>query len=577
MSLSRYLDVPTHVRGGYAAARDPLAPYRIPLAIAGAVLTVIGSLLPWLTFSGYPGQLKAYAFEAASGDAGVRWYTLLLAVGFVLAFVDVPARRRAGMFLTGGIVVVALWTFLAVLKERGGLGAFAPGIYLVLIGGVLGTLSFNSLPEDRAPGRWRGREAWQELLLVTLAQLALLVTVVYALDVGTDDGERSSRILGFFLFLIAACAALNALGVFAALSSLYRRHRAVTMAAGALAAAAFPFLITEVQDGNAYWIRVAASIGVFAAAAIGLNIVVGQAGLLDLGYVAFFGIGAYTAALLGDANLTTSDIALPFYIVLVLSAIAAAILGVIIGAPTLRLRGDYLAIVTLGFGEIFRLFAQNADWLTRGPNGISGIPNLKFAGFDFGEDHTVFGTELPYFANYYFIELLLIGFVILVFTRLASSRIGRAWVAIREDETAAEAMGVNTISMKLLAFAIGAFLAGLAGAVNAHVTTQVSPDSYTFLESVTLLAAVVLGGMGTVAGAILGSAVLFALPEKLRTFQEQRLMFYGIALILMMRFRPTGIVSSVRRKLEFDDADPSSGDAVTQTPVASHGKGMVTP
>ncbi|HVE99500.1 MAG TPA: hypothetical protein VNA12_10020 [Mycobacteriales bacterium] len=546
-----------------------------PVVGVSSALLLVGSLLPWLAFSGYPGQLKSAFFL---GDAGVRNYTLLLAIGcLILAFTDLPGARKAGLAVSAGALAVSLGTFLAVLNERGGLGAFAIGIILALVGSIGALLGFIAMPAGREPGRPRRRPTPIEILFVVLAQIALLAVVVYTLDVGQNDEERSSRIIGFFLFLIAVCAALNAVGVFGALSTLYRRHRGVTMVAGALAAIAFPFLISQVQDGNAYWIRVAAYIAVFAAAAIGLNIVVGQAGLLDLGYVAFFGVGAYVAALLGDARLTTSSVSLPFYLVIVVSAVAAAIFGVIIGAPTLRLRGDYLAIVTLGFGEIFRLVAQNYDDLTRGPNGISGVPNLKIGSFDFGESHTVLGTKLPYFANYYFIELLLIAFVILVFSRLGTSRIGRAWVAIREDETAAEAMGVNTIAMKLLAFAIGAFLAGGAGAINAHLATQVSPDSYTFLESVTLLAAVVLGGMGTVPGAILGSAVLIALPEKLRTFQDNRLLFYGIALILMMRFRPTGIVSSIRRKLEFDDADPTSGDAVTQAPAASHGKGMVTP
>ncbi len=549
-----------------------LAGRAFPTLALGAVLVITGSSLPWVTFGGYPGNLKSPFFL---GDSGVRIFTMLLCLAFLLALTRLPGRRKAGIAAAFGMIGITAGTFLSVLNERGGLGAFAIGIYLAGVGSVVAVLGFLALPADVEPGRWRRKQPWVELLIVSGAQLILLLLVVYALDVGTDDGARSSRIIGFFIFLIAACASVNALGVFAGISGLYRRHRGVTIAAGALAAAAFPFLISEVQDGSAYWIRVAASIGVFAAAAIGLNIVVGQAGLLDLGYVAFFGVGAYVAALLGNANLTTSSIVLPFYVVIVLSAVIAAIFGIIIGAPTLRLRGDYLAIVTLGFGEIFRLVAQNYDKLTRGPNGISGIPNLKVDTFDFGDGHTVLGIDLPYFANYYFIELLLIAFVILVFTRLGTSRIGRAWVAIREDETAAQAMGVNTISMKLLAFAIGAFLAGGAGAINAHVATQVSPDSYTFLESVTLLAAVVLGGMGTVAGAILGSAVLIALPEKLRTFQDKRLLFYGIALVLMMRFRPTGIVPNSRRKLEFDDADPTTGDAVTQEPPPSPGKAVM--
>ena len=333
----------------------------------------------------------------------------------------------------------------------------------------------------------------------------------------------------------------------------------VTLTAAAITAAAFPFT----QGGDSYWIRVAASIGVFAAAAIGLNIVVGLAGLLDLGYVAFFGVGAYVSALLSNATFTTVHVHVPFGAVIVLGALTSAFFGVIIGAPTLRLRGDYLAIVTLGFGEIFRIVANNWDGLTRGPNGISGVPNINANGFDFGKPHTVFGIVLPGFANYYFLELLLVAGVMVIFANLNRSRIGRAWVAIREDELAARAMGINTVALKLLAFAMGAFLAGAAGTVNAHVTTQVSPDSYTFLESALLLSAVVLGGMGTLPGAVLGSTLLFVIPEKLRTFQDKRLLLFGLALILMMRFRPEGLIANRRRQRELL-SEESGADAMSQ-------------
>jgi branched-chain amino acid transport system permease protein len=242
--------------------------------------------------------------------------------------------------------------------------------------------------------------------------------------------------------------------------------------------------------------------------------------------------------------------------VVILGGCIAAVFGLVIGTPTLRLRGDYLAIVTLGFGEIFRITANNWDGLTRGPNGISGVPDLAAGGFDFGESHELFGITLPGFANYYFVELVLIAGAILVFTRLNDSRIGRAWVAIREDELAAAASGIDTIRLKLLAFGIGAFLAGAAGTVNAHVTTQVSPDSYTFLESILLVAAVVLGGMGTVPGALLGSTALFVIPEKLRSFQDKRLLLFGAALILVMRFRPEGLVPSRRRRRELRSEAP---------------------
>ena len=227
--------------------------------------------------------------------------------------------------------------------------------------------------------------------------------------------------------------------------------------------------------------------------------------------------------------------------------------------------GDYLAIVTLGFGEIFRLAMFNLDGnngpdLTNGPNGIPGIPDLVFFGFDFGETHTVAGIPLDRFSNYYFLLLALVAFVILVFVRLNNSRLGRGWVAIREDERAAEAMGVNTFGLKILAFAVGASLAGLAGTIKAHVDTSVTPDQYIFLESAFLLAAVVLGGMGTVTGVLVGATILKLLPEKLREVSEYRLLAFGLLLVIMMRFRPEGLIASKRRQLEFHDKDESLSD-----------------
>jgi branched-chain amino acid transport system permease protein len=250
---------------------------------------------------------------------------------------------------------------------------------------------------------------------------------------------------------------------------------------------------------------------------------------------------------------------------MLLGALAAALFGVIIGGPTLRLRGDYLAIVTLAFGEIFRIVVNNLNGVTRGPNGISRIPDLAIGGFNLGEPHVLLGFKLPGFANYYFLELVLLTWVIVVFTRLNDSRIGRAWVAIREDEVAASAMGVNTVRLKLLAFAIGAFLAGAAGTVNAHFGRQVSPESYSFLESITLLAAVVLGGMGTVPGALIGSTILILIPEKLRGFQDPRLLLFGVALILMMRYRPEGFAPSRRRQRELH-TEGEGADALSAPP-----------
>lgn len=191
----------------------------------------------------------------------------------------------------------------------------------------------------------------------------------------------------------------------------------------------------------------------------------------------------------------------------------------------------------------------------RARHGIPAIPDLKFGSFDFGQPHTILGITLGRFANYYFLLLVIAAFIILVFSRLNNSRIGRGWVAIREDEKAAEAMGVNVFGLKLFAFAGGAFLAGMAGTVKAHHDVSVTPDQYIFLESAFLLAAIVLGGMGTVAGVIVGATILKLLPEKLRFIADYRLMIFGLVLVLMMRFRPEGIIASQRRKLEFHEDD----------------------
>ncbi|MEK6681429.1 MAG: branched-chain amino acid ABC transporter permease [Nitrospirota bacterium] len=287
-----------------------------------------------------------------------------------------------------------------------------------------------------------------------------------------------------------------------------------------------------------YITNVAITAVAYIALAIGLNIVVGFAGLLDLGYVAFYAVGAYLFALL------STGAGLSFWAALPLAAIVAAAFGVLLGFPTLRLRGDYLAIVTLGFGEMIRITLNNWDSLTGGPNGILGIaaPSL-------------FGLSLSQPAHYYYLIILLVLFTIFAANRLNNSRIGRAWIAIREDEIAAEAMGINIVKMKLLAFALGASFAGIAGAFFASRMRFVSPESFTFFESVIILSMVILGGMGSIPGVILGAVVLVILPESLRGFQNYRMIIFGSAMVLMMIFRPQGFIGSTRRRLELHPDD----------------------
>jgi branched-chain amino acid transport system permease protein len=278
------------------------------------------------------------------------------------------------------------------------------------------------------------------------------------------------------------------------------------------------------QFAGRYGNDVAISVLIYICLGLGLNIVVGLAGLLDLGYIAFYGVGAYAYALL------SLHFGLSFWACLPVAALLAAIAGCIIGYPTLRMRGDYLAIVTLGFGEIVRLILNNWMSLTNGPNGILAIPRPELFGFGFAS-----------LSSLYYVILGIAMFTVLAVYRLNFSRIGRAWEAIREDETAAELMGVNTFLLKLLAYAMGATFAGLAGAFFAARMRFVGPESFTFLESAMVLAMVVLGGMGSIPGVILGVLALVALPELFRDFELYRMLVFGGVMCTMMLIRPAGL------------------------------------
>jgi len=318
--------------------------------------------------------------------------------------------------------------------------------------------------------------------------------------------------------------------------------------------------------------EVLGTVMVFMLLGLGLNIVVGYAGLLDLGYVAFFGFGAYATALLTGATLnTTTGSAAPafgmdlnFYLAIPIVVLLAAGVGVLIGAPVLRLRGDYLAIVTLGLGEMVSILISS-NWLkplVGGPQGMRNITDAEIAGFSFRDPQ-----------HFFYLALAFVLFAIFLSWRLANSRIGRAWNAMREDEQVADAMGISTTRFKLLAFAIGGAVGSLGGALFAVKIGSLTPASFEILVSITALAIVILGGMGSIPGVIVGALVLIGLPGLLREFEEYRQLIYGAAIVSVMILRPQGLVPNIRRSRELQEEDRSqdkwAGDLAADEDVAA--------
>jgi len=333
----------------------------------------------------------------------------------------------------------------------------------------------------------------------------------------------------------------------------------------AVALVLLPFVLAGI--GTA-WVRITNLAILFVLLSLGLNIVVGFAGLLDLGYIAFYAVGAYVYALLASPHF---DLHLPFWIILPIGAAVACLFGVLLGAPTLKLRGDYLAIVTLGFGEIIRIFLNNLSQpvnLTNGPQGITLIDPFRIGSFNFATPDKIGGLTFTGPIKYYYFLVLLVVVIIVINLRLQNSRIGRAWEAIREDEIAARAMGINTRNMKLLAFAMGASFGGISGGIFSATQGFISPESFVLVESVMVLSMVVLGGMGNVFGVVLGAILLSFVPEVLRYTVEPmqkalfgrmliepeviRMLLFGLALVLMMLYRPAGILPSALRKRELE-------------------------
>ncbi|MGW7281216.1 branched-chain amino acid ABC transporter permease [Streptomyces sp. NPDC054844] len=563
------------------------------LATGGGLLTIVSTFLAWTWTAAFPGDLTVYGYPgglqvlvliggalttlfglSSYGVKGLRWLT--------------PAGADAALRFAALATFATTWyAVLAISLQLGGLVNLEPGAYIAAIVTLTALLGALALPFERpAPdpidpdetgwslAKHRAGHGWQTVkaafaagepgpvralpsyaeILIIVAVLAVCLTV-FTYGIGTEYDEL---FVGFLITAGFGFAAAHKAGLIRQATQITARHQTITIWGAFVAAALFPF--TQTDDRYA---TIGVYILIFATVALGLNIVVGLAGLLDLGYVAFLGVGAYAAALVSGSPSSPFGVHFPFWAAVLVGAAASLIFGVLIGAPTLRLRGDYLAIVTLGFGEIFRIAVLNMDGtsgpdITNGSNGISAVPDLKILGFDLGARHDILGVTIGRFANYFFLMLIITAVVVLVFRRSSDSRIGRAWVAIREDETAALAMGINGFRVKLIAFAVGAALAGLAGTVQAHVTYTVTPEQYLFAgttppNSAFLLAAVVLGGMGTIGGPLLGAALLFLIPNKLQFLGDYQLLAFGLALVLLMRFRPEGLIPNRRRQLEFHD------------------------
>jgi branched-chain amino acid transport system permease protein len=539
------------------------------LITLGAVVSLVSTFLAWTWTTAFPGNLSVSGYPG-----GNQVITLVVSVILILNLLPAYGVPHTGWMAPRGYVrllrglalanAVSTWyVLIAVAVELNGLANWVSGSWVALIATALPVVGAFLLQDDQHDAaRAKLPPRWAQAVIIFVA----IIVAMFVADYGITTGF-SEEFIGFALAIGFAAWGLNASGVLSRLTEMTGQNRIATSAAAFVAALLFVFLQTSDQYNT-----IADDILIFATVALGLNIVVGLAGLLDLGYVAFLGVGAYSAALVSGAlSSRFAHTVLPFWGQILIGVGVSIIAGVVIGAPTLRLRGDYLAIVTLGFGEIFRIVVNNLNGqsgpdLTNGPEGVYGVPDLKLFGYNFGAPHQLFGVTFGKFGNYYLLLLVAMAIVVFIFARVNESRIGRAWVAIREDETAAGAMGIHGYRFKLLAFGLGASLAGFAGTLNAHLLNTVTPDQYMFSatappNSAFLLAAVVLGGMGTISGPLLGAALLYLIPAKLQFFENKQLLLFGLALILMMRFRPEGLVPNKRRQLEFHEEAVAEAEA----------------
>jgi ABC-type branched-subunit amino acid transport system permease subunit len=491
---------------------------RAPIGVVASGLgLVVATLMPWLS-----GDSGSYSGVDLARENGIFWLALLLGIGIVAAGVALIFDRTS--------VIIRLWI----------LAAFVAAV-LLPVWALAGGTARAALPDDS-----------------TLA--AAVGALVYALA-----GIAGAAVTGAWL-------GADRTQVRSELSRDFpSRHRSTMVIVGmALVTSLLPFVVLlPPMSGfltQTSWVDNFATAGVFVLLALGLNVVVGMAGLLDLGYAAFFAIGSYSYAY--GASVFT-QLHIPFWLMLPIGAVVAAVFGILLGAPTLRLRGDYLAIVTLGFGEIVPVVFKNASQWTKGTDGIGGLDRPGLPG-------VVFGATNP--LPYYLTMAVVITIVLILLYRLEDSRLGRAWQAIREDELAASSNGINTVTTKLLAFAMGATTAGFAGVFNASRLVFVHPDQFLFYVSFTVLAMVVLGGMGNLWGVAIGAFVIYIIQSvvlkqanvffddlgvpilKDIDFLQYQFLLYGIALVGMMLLRPEGLFPSRARARELHTAELEGAD-----------------
>ena len=460
----------------------------------------------------------------------------------------------------------------ALVSSPTGIGTFC--IYIMAVTVVILVLSPFAEAIARARGRAFGKRADRIRFIAALVGLALTAVVWFLVSVIQEEPLFGAFTSGTYT---DSAVWLEMYGFAMAALAYGARDWVVARQSVAFGVAALPFgifLPLMFHQAPDFLLWAAGSLAIYMLLALGLNVVVGFAGLLDLGYAAFFAIGGYACASFASP---IHNIHLPLWVLIFLGAAVASMFGAVLGAPTLRLRGDYLAIVTLGFGEIIPDLATNNVFnLTGGANGISGIDQPHYGALDFSTS-----------PRWYYWSLLLVSIVVIVFLRnIERSRVGRAWVALREDEVAAAATGINTTTTKLLAFAIGASVSGLAGAFYGSIVSIVSPDDFSFSVSIAVLSIVVLGGIGNITGVILGSFILtfvifWVLPNMnqwtttLSTtvhvpalagidFSSYTFIIYGLALIAMMLLRPGGLLPSRARRIELESAEESKSLAAVQ-------------